>query len=51
MTKEEKQEDMRIHILALHWWNCDDSIPIEDIAAVQRYINEHPELFKGAGPQ
>ena len=51
MTKEEKQEEIRIRILAIRSWNHGESVPVEDRAAVWHYINSHPEIFRGACPQ
>lgn len=51
MTKEEKQEEIRIRILAIRSWNHGESVPMKDRDAVLQYINLHPEIFKVAGPQ
>ena len=51
MTKKETQEETRIRILAIRAWNHDELPPEPDREQVAKYINEHPELFRGACPQ
>lgn len=46
MNKEE-----RIRHWAFLWWNFDKLPPIEIRAEVAKYVNEHRDKFKGAGPQ
>lgn len=46
MKKEE-----RIRHWAFLWWNFDRIPPIEIRAEVIKYIQDHPNDFKGAGPQ
>lgn len=48
-----KEEDDRYDIrrLAHEYWNWDILPPKEYALAVSGYIVEHPEEFRGAGPQ
>lgn len=50
--REKKQEEeKRIRLLAFRAWNYNELPPEPDREQVAKYINEHPELFRGAGPQ
>lgn len=50
--REKKQEEeRRIRILAVRAWNHNELPPEPDREQVAKYIKEHPELFRGAGPQ
>ncbi len=51
LRKEQEREETRISVLAKMYWNHGQMPSIDDRAAVCRYINEHPEIFRGAGPQ
>lgn len=46
MTKEN-----RIRHWAFLWWNFDQLPPVDIRIDVMKYIQEHPQDFKGAGPQ
>ena len=51
MTKEEFTREYKIKIYAHRWWNFDEEVPAGYRLDVIKYISEHPEEFKGAGPQ
>ena len=46
MTKEN-----RVRHWAFMWWYFDQTPPVDIRIDVMKYIQEHPEEFKGAGPQ
>jgi hypothetical protein len=46
MTKEN-----RIRHWAHLWWNFDQTPPVDIRIDVMKYIQEHPDEFKGAKPQ
>ena len=46
-----KTDDNYIRFLARKWWNWDITPPEHLIEEVRQYIKEHPNEFRGLGPQ
>ena len=45
------KENFKIRFYAHRYWNFDELPPVTYRALVAKYIIDHPDEFKGAGPQ
>ena len=45
------KENYKIRFYAHRYWNFDELPPVTYRALVVKYITDHPDEFKGAGPQ